>query len=110
MTRLSKVQILGYRRFREFTFEPTPGINIIVGGNEAGKSTLIEAITLALTGHVNGSRATDGLNPYWFNQQLVSEFFTKDPLDRNHQTAPEFRIDVYLDTGERELQKLRGVK
>lgn len=109
MTILSKVQILGYRRFREFTFEPTPGINIIVGGNEAGKSTLIEAITLALTGHVNGARATDYLNPYWFNQQLVSEFFSKDPLDRNNQTAPEFRIDVYLDTEKGELQKLRGV-
>lgn len=109
MTMISKVQILGYRKFRKFTFEPTPGTNIIVGGNEAGKSTLIEAITLALSGRVNGARATDYLNPYWFNQPLVNEFFSKEPFDRNYQNAPEFRIDVYLDTDKGELQKLRGV-
>nr|WP_232330138.1 ATP-binding protein [Rhodococcus sp. BH4] len=29
---------------------PTTGLNIVVGGNEAGKSTLLEAISLGLTG------------------------------------------------------------
>lgn len=85
------------------------GTNIIVGGNEAGKSTLLEAMGLALTGRVNGIRATEYLNPYWFNRDLLHEFFTKPPSERNHRDAPEFRIDVYIDVESRELEKLRGI-
>ena len=56
---ITRVQIRGYRRFQDFTFKPEAGTNIIVGGNEAGKSTLLEAMTLALTGRVNGVRAAE---------------------------------------------------
>ncbi len=106
---ITKVQILGYRRFRNFTFEPERGTNIIVGGNEAGKSTLLEAMTLGLTGRVNGIRATEYLNPYWFNQSMVHEYFTNQPHERGHRDAPEFRVDVYLDVDSSELEKLRGI-
>ncbi|MGQ4518868.1 ATP-dependent nuclease [Dermabacteraceae bacterium P13077] len=106
---IRKVQILSYRRFKDFTFEPEQGTNIIVGGNEAGKSTLLEAMTLALTGRVNGIRAAEYLNPYWFNQSIVQDFFAKPPHERSHREAPEFRIDVYLDVESSELEKLRGV-
>lgn len=106
---ITKVQILGYRRFRNFTFEPERGTNIIVGGNEAGKSTLLEAMTLGLTGRVNGIRATDYLNPYWFNQSMVHEYFTNQPYEHGHRDAPEFRIDVYLDVDSSELERLRGI-
>ncbi|WP_414709568.1 ATP-binding protein [Ramlibacter sp.] len=47
------------------------------GANESGKSTLIEAIVLALTGRINGRSAADELNPYWFNSQLVEELVRK---------------------------------
>ena len=106
---ITKVHIRGYRRFRELIFEPDPDMNIIVGGNEAGKSTLLEAMMLALTGRVGGIRAADNLNPYWFNRDIVHEFFSKAPAARSHIGAPEFRIDVYLEAVDGELQKLRGV-
>lgn len=106
---ITKVQIRGYRRFQAFTFEPEAGTNIIVGGNEAGKSTLLEAITLALAGRVNGVRAEEYLNPYWFNHTMVHDFFEKPPNERSHRDAPTFRIDVYLDVESGELEKLRGV-
>lgn len=106
---ITKVHVLGYRRFQDFTFEPELGTNIIVGGNEAGKSTLLEAMTLAVTGRVNGIRAEEYLNPYWFNQSMVHDFFTKHPHERSHIDAPEFRIDVYLTADGPDLEKLRGV-
>lgn len=106
---ISRVDIRGYRKFKYFTFKPKSDINIIVGGNEAGKSTLLEAITLALTGRVNGARVADYLNPYWFNVEEVEEFFNRPAGERTHKDAPEFRIDVYLETDNRDLQMLRGV-
>lgn len=106
---ITRVQIQGYRRFRHSTFDPEMGTNIIVGGNEAGKSTLLEAMTLAVTGRVNGIRAAEYLNPYWFNNTMVHDFFEKPPSERSHRDAPTFRIDVYLDVESGELEKLRGV-
>lgn len=64
---IKKIRIRGYRIHRDLTIYPNPKLNLIVGGNESGKSTLIEAIVLALTGRINGRSAAEELNPYWFN-------------------------------------------
>ena len=63
---IERVIIQGYRVFKELDFRPNPEINIIVGDNEAGKSTLIEAIGMAISGRANGRPLFEELNPYWF--------------------------------------------
>ncbi len=55
--------------------EPNAGTNIVVGDNESGKSSLLEAVSLALTGRINGRWAQDELNPYWFNATAVTNYF-----------------------------------
>ncbi|EEG27523.1 ATP-dependent nuclease [Corynebacterium matruchotii] len=105
---ITKIHIQGYRKLKEFLFEPNNGMNIIVGGNDAGKSTLLEAISLCLTGRINGQRASDVLNPYWFNTELVAEFFA---ARKNNQTVPppEIRIELHLEVSKGELENMRGV-
>jgi putative ATP-dependent endonuclease of OLD family len=51
---IERVVIRGYRCFKLLDFEPNARLNIVVGDNAAGKSTLLEAIGLALTGRSNG--------------------------------------------------------
>src|SRR5664280_2788630 len=105
---IERIVIQGYRLFQHLVLQPNAGMNIIVGDNEAGKSTLTEAIAMALTGRVNGKWAQEELNPYWFNQSLVHEFFetlrTESPLQ-----APEILIELYLTSDKDELQFMRGV-
>jgi len=105
---IERIVIQGYRLFQHLALQPNAGMNIIVGDNEAGKSTLIEAVAMALTGRVNGKWAQEELNPYWFNQSLVHEFFealrTESPLK-----APEILIELYLTNDKDELQLMRGV-
>lgn len=104
---IKRVVIKGYRRFKSLDISPNLGMNIIVGDNESGKSTLLEAIALALTGKVNGQRASDELHPFWFNHDDVEEFFRKlETPDRI--SLPEILIELYL-TDSDELQTLRGV-
>lgn len=93
---IEKVRISGYRRFRKFTFEPHPHFNILVGENEAGKSTLLEAIGLALTGRVNGRPAVEELNPYWFNSDDVREFFVARRQGKP-VAPPTIMIEVFLE-------------
>lgn len=105
---ISRIIISGYRRFRSFDMEPGAGLNIMVGDNEAGKSTLLEAINMALTGRVNGRWMQDELNPYWFNLGIVREFY--DAVDSGlRPSPPEILIELYLQSDEADLQRMRGV-
>ncbi|WP_040694320.1 ATP-dependent nuclease [Nocardia vinacea] len=105
---ITRIVIKGYRLFKDFELEPNDGANIIVGDNEAGKSTLLEAISLALTGRINGRWAEDELNPYWFNQTQVKEYFeslgTGSPLP-----PPEILIELYLTNDDDSIQEMLGV-
>lgn len=74
---IRKIKIRGYRIHKDLTVEPNQGFNLIVGANESGKSTLMEAVALALTGRINGRGVAEELNPYWFNTAVVREFVEK---------------------------------
>ena len=105
---ITRIVVRGYRLFVDFELEPNAGTNIVVGDNESGKSSLLEAISLALTGRINGRWAQDELNPYWFNVAAVESYFaslnTGSPLP-----PPEILIELYLTNDDDSLQYLLGV-
>lgn len=103
---ITKIKIKGYRIYKDFTLNPHPKFNLIIGGNESGKSTLIEAISLALTGRINGHSVFEELNPHWFNEQIVSEFITKLKNGEN-VSFPEIYIEIFF-VNNAELQSLCG--
>ena len=74
---LKKIKIHGYRAHRDLIVEPNRHFNLIVGANESGKSTFMEAVALALTGRINGRAAAEELNPHWFNAPLVEDFIAR---------------------------------
>lgn len=47
---IRKVKIHNFKCYKDFEITLEEGLNIVVGDNEAGKSTILEAINLALTG------------------------------------------------------------
>ena len=72
---IKKIIIENYKCFNgKFSFEPNKGLNIIVGNNESGKSTILEAIHLALTGLLNGRYLKNELTQYLFNIEVVVGF------------------------------------
>lgn len=103
---ITKIRIHGYRIYKDLDFKPNPNLNLIVGANESGKSTLMESITLALTGRVNGRRVSEELNPYWFNTTLVEEFLKKR-INGESVAFPEICIELFFDNRD-ELQQLCG--
>jgi len=101
------IKISNYRIFKELDFRPTKGMNIIVGDNEAGKSTLLEAMELALTGRISGRWASDELNPFWFNQDILEDFWNGCTSNKK-VSPPSIRIEVYFTKNYSSLQKKRG--
>ncbi len=61
--KITRMDIKGFGRFRQATFEPGPGLNLVHGPNEAGKSTLLAYIGAMLYGLRGGRRSKDGELP-----------------------------------------------
>jgi len=106
MALITQIKIRGYRIYRDFTLRPNARLNILVGGNDAGKSTLIEAIALALNGRIGGRGVLEELNPYWFNSDMVEEFVNLRKAGKK-VALPEILIELYLDKRD-DLQGLCG--
>jgi putative ATP-dependent endonuclease of OLD family len=93
---LRKVLIKNYRTFKDFELGLRPGVNVLIGDNDAGKSTLFEAINLALTFRVHGNPITTELSPYLFNWDTTQEYLealVAGEVDK----LPEITIELYLD-------------
>lgn len=103
---IERVIIRNYRVFKELDFRPNESMNIIVGDNEAGKSTLMEAISMAIDGRLHGRPLAEELNPYWFNIDSVEAYF-KARQDNKKTVPPSILIEVYLSKTD-DPQTLRG--
>lgn len=103
---INKIRVRGYRIHRDLAIYPNRKLNLIVGANESGKSTLMEAIVLALTGRINGRSAVEELNPHWFNTDEVASFVTMRTRGEL-QRFPEIDIEVFFENVP-ELQELCG--
>ncbi len=88
--------IENYKSFKEpFSLSFNDGINIIVGDNEAGKSTILEAINLALTGILHGKYLKNELTQYLFNNESITEYLNS--LDKASKLPPpKITIEVYF--------------
>lgn len=108
MLNIDKVVIENFKGFKDrFTLPLNSGLNIIVGDNEAGKSTILEAINLALTGLYNGRYLRNELSQYLFNNIAVEEYLASLSTDRP-LLPPSILIELYLSGEERPF--LKGTK
>jgi len=105
---IRKVEIRNYRYFETFSLNLDGGVNIVVGDNDTGKSTLIEAINLALTGRIAGKSLSQEFSPYIVNQSATRNYIKE--LNRRKRpipTPPEVVIELFLKELD-ELEILRG--
>ena len=71
---ITKVKIENFKRYKGmFELKLNDGLNIIVGDNESGKSTILEAINLALTGMINGRSIWNEVSQYLFNKDVNTD-------------------------------------
>jgi len=103
---IERAIIKNYRTLRSADVRFSDALNIIVGDNESGKSTLLEAVNLALRCQLNRRPAAYELHPYLFNNEVVAEY-VKSHNDGKPQPPPEILIELFLsDTPE--VAELKG--
>ncbi len=96
---VNKVIIENYKCFEgRFDLPLEKDVNIIVGNNEAGKSTIIEAIHICLTGLLNGRHLRNHLSQYLFNNVVENNYLTSLNTD-DKLPPPTITIEVHLEEG-----------
>lgn len=98
---ITKIHLRNFKGFRSWSLQQLhPEMNILVGDNDTGKSSLLVAIDLVLSANP-GKVETIGLDRL-LNRQAVEAFLSKP--DRSFSDLPVLEVDVYLsDLGRHEF-------
>ena len=92
MGTIRRLVLRNFKRFRALELEFDPELNILVGGNEAGKSSVLQAMDIVLSASRSKVDAI-GLEAL-FNADCIAEFLGGD---RKVVDLPELLIEVYFD-------------
>jgi putative ATP-dependent endonuclease of OLD family len=95
--RIKKINIINFKGYEgKFSVPLNDGVNIFVGDNDTGKSTILEAVHLVLTGVFQGRYIKNELSQYLFNHNVVKKYLesikNKSPLD-----LPFVLIEVFIE-------------
>ena len=94
---IKEVRLKNFKSFYgEFKISFNSGVNILVGDNGVGKSTILEAIHLALSGYYYGSYIKHLITPYFWNQQVLLEYFENVRASKSEQ-PPIVAIELWFD-------------
>ena len=98
-----KMKIVNFKKFGdgENIFEFNDDINILVGDNEVGKSTILEAIELGCNCSYRGKSLISELSTDLFNVLAVKQYLESD---KKSEYLPEILIELFLD----DLPEYRG--
>ena len=98
---IEKITIENFKCFKgQFPLKLNKGLNILVGDNETGKSTILEAIHLALSGLLNGRYLKFELTQNIFNNDVRNEYIAS--LDAAVESEsiplpPQIVIEIFIN-------------
>lgn len=92
MAIIKRLVLKNFKKFRALELEFDPELNIIVGGNEAGKSTILQALDIVL-GASRSKVEAMGLETL-FNANCITEFLRGE---KKVEKLPELYIEIYLE-------------
>lgn len=93
---ITKIKVNNFKILKKFEFEPYIGMNILVGNNNEGKSTIFEAIHLALTGYYRGKYIRNYITQDIFNEECVSEYISRINIEKS-TPLPKLNIELFFD-------------
>ena len=87
---IDKIRLINFKSFEDYTICPNERVNILVGDNEVGKSSVLEAIELAASGSIKRVENI-GLDKL-INIDTINKFQNS----RRYENLPEMKVELYL--------------
>lgn len=94
---IKKLLIKNYKSIEEVVIEMQSDVNIFVGENDSGKSTILEAISIVSTGNLNGRSFEKQIKANLFNQKTREKYIASLKCKKQVQSPPVIIIEAYLD-------------
>lgn len=87
---IEKIKISGFKKFQNYEISFKEGVNILIGENEAGKSTILDAINVVLNQKYNN-----------FDKYIVEELINRDnikkfEISKSYDDLPKIKIEIFL--------------
>lgn len=92
MPTINKIKLHNFKKFRDLSLDVNNTLNVLIGDNESGKSSILTAIDLVLSGS-RSKVETVGLDTI-FNIQAVQDFLRQS---KRIQDLPKLIVEVYLN-------------
>lgn len=89
---INKIVLQNFKRFTDFEVDFDNQLNILIGDNESGKSSILQAIDIVLSGSRNKVEKIGLEN--MFNYQTISEYMQSD---KRYENLPVLSIELYLN-------------
>jgi len=91
---INKIEIRNFKLFSKATFDVNEDINIFVGDNDTGKSTILEAIQLVTTGKLRGFFIERVLGLDLFSH-LARDNYKKELEEKSSPELPSIIVEIY---------------
>lgn len=98
---ISKIKLHNFKRFRDLEIPVEPDMNIFIGDNESGKSSILQAIDLAARG--SRRRVEDIGQERLFNVQAIEGFMEGS---KQQTCLPDMYVELYF--GDARIEGLYG--
>ncbi|MFF2317957.1 ATP-dependent endonuclease [Arthrobacter sp. NPDC058097] len=103
---IEKLLIRNFKKWEQLDVTFNDELNILVGDNDAGKSTIIEAIEMVLSGRLGGRPVDQELASHWFSKSRITRYLEEVKANRKAE-IPSIQIEVYFRADD-DLAALRG--
>lgn len=108
--KIKKLKIINYKLFQNVTIEMNDKMNIFVGENDSGKTTILEALSMVLTGKINSNNIANRINLDWFNVRVRKSYIEAIKSGKT-PVLPAIEIEAYFsapDDDEVDIKKFKG--
>lgn len=104
--KINEIKIINYKIYENLELKIENTNNILVGDNGAGKTTILEAIFMTLTGRINNSFVEKSITPDLFSYGTRKKY-KENVHSKNIEKLPKILIEIYFDD-EDQLAKYKG--
>lgn len=92
--RVKSIKLTNFKKFKDEHLEFNDDVNIFVGDNNAGKSTILEALEIVLNYNYRGRSFNTEFTPDIFNKYAVQQFLASD---KSAKHLPSLTIEAFID-------------
>ena len=93
---LKKILVKNYKLLKDTVIDLNPDMNIFVGDNDSGKSTILEVLSILTTGKLNGVSFEKKLKANLFNREVRTQYVNEILLGK-HPQPPKIILEAYFD-------------